>query len=509
MALPLALPLAPVIGQGASAAAATFIAGSALALAETVYGFRRSTPTLPPLTGLDGVATLPELIADALAGARIPVALPPSPLGPNGSLGSIAAIGAAAGIWNALKNGGNQLWGLLNGPPRTPAVPGLDIQTLGNNVKVEGSFSATGQTNVYLSGEWHLVRLQFGECVRLVNGPNQNIAIDGSFQYANGLTGLVKASGGISTPCGGTNQASLSANTPGGVVPMLALSVDALTTNNGFDGTVTLSTTGPNPQPGAAKAESVWTSPTYFADISAGAAALPSLPPLPLVLPSVAPLPRAPNPEEPQTQPEIVPVQPGPARPAVPAVSPAKPRTIAPWLLPGAIPATQTRSDGSLVPTTAPPVVATNPGAVVPWPGAAAIPGTGLAPAPTLQGIAQEVGRIERKLEVMNTPNAPGNLIDKFDLLRDLIGPLVEAFLSSTSGTTYTMDSPCEVDAEGFKLPAVEVEAPGALTYFGLVLNRLDALAELLQVHKNLKQPNCRQKPPTGEFVTVNFEEID
>jgi hypothetical protein len=127
-----------------------------------------------------------------------------------------------------------------------------------------------------------------------------------------------------------------------------------------------------------------------------------------------------------------------------------------------------------------------------------------------LEGIAQEVGRIERKLEIMNTPGAPGNMVDNIGNIGDLVGQIVSAILALRSGTQYTLDSPCEVDeATGEKLPPVVVEVPGALTEFGALTNRLDALAELIQVHKNLRQPNCKPKQPTGEFVTVNFEQID
>lgn len=125
-----------------------------------------------------------------------------------------------------------------------------------------------------------------------------------------------------------------------------------------------------------------------------------------------------------------------------------------------------------------------------------------------MEGIAQEVGKIERKLEIIMNPAAPGNLLDKFDDFKDLINPLIEAFFSAQEGTIYKMDSKCEVDANGDKLPPIEVEAQGALTQHGVLLNRLDALAKLLQVHKNLKQPNCKTPTPSGEFVTVNFEQI-
>jgi hypothetical protein len=224
--------------------------------------------------------------------------------------------------------------------------------------------------------------------------------------------------------------------------------------------------------------------------------------PPPLPTPAPATMPQV----EPEVQPEVAPVAPGPSTIPLPQIAPTS--TVAtPQQIPGAV----TVQNGAL-PTPAPaPVPTTDPGSIVPWPGAAPIPGTGPAPAPTMDGIAQELGRIERKLEVMNTPTAPGNLVDQIGNLQDLIGPIVELILAATSGTVYTLDSPCEVDGDGKRLPAVEVEAPGGLTQFGAILNRIDALAELLQVHKDLKQPNCRgaDVPVSGEFVTVNFEQID
>jgi len=229
--------------------------------------------------------------------------------------------------------------------------------------------------------------------------------------------------------------------------------------------------------------------------------------PLPLPLPLPSTVPQVEPQPEPQTLPApspLVPVTPGPVappivRPATP-ISPQQPKT----------PAATGTSNGRVLPPAPVPVPTTDPTAITPWPGAAPIPGTGPAPAPTLQGIAQEVGRIERKLEVMMTPDAPGNLVGQLGSLADLIGPIVSAILAAGSGTTYTLDSPCELDeATGEKLPPVQVEAAGALTQFGAIINRIDAIAELIQVHKDLKQPNCKPQAPTGEFVTVNFEQID
>ena len=228
----------------------------------------------------------------------------------------------------------------------------------------------------------------------------------------------------------------------------------------------------------------------------------PAVAPAPLPLPAPSTVPQV----EPEVQPEVAPVAPDTNTIPLPQVVRTT-TVVQQQQLPGAI----TVQNGAL-PAPAPvPVPTTDPGSIIPWPGAAPIPGSGPAPAPTLDGIAKEVGRIERKLEVMNTPNAPGNLVDQIGNLQDLIGPIVELILAATSGTIYTLDSPCEVDVDGNRLPAIEVEAPGALTQFGAILNRVDALAELLQVHKDLKQPNCRgaDVPVSGEFVTVNFEQID
>jgi hypothetical protein len=224
--------------------------------------------------------------------------------------------------------------------------------------------------------------------------------------------------------------------------------------------------------------------------------------PLPLPLPGPATVPQV----EPEVQPAVAPVAPDTSSIPLPQVVRTT-TVVQQQQLPGAI----TVQNGALPAPTPTPVPTTDPGSIIPWPGAAPIPGSGPTPAPTLDGIAKEVGRIERKLEVMNTPNAPGNLVDQIGNLQDLIGPIVELILAATSGTVYTLDSPCEVDGDGNRLPAVEVEAPGGLTQFGAILNRIDALAELLQVHKDLKQPNCRgaDVPVGGEFVTVNFEQID
>jgi hypothetical protein len=170
---------------------------------------------------------------------------------------------------------------------------------------------------------------------------------------------------------------------------------------------------------------------------------------------------------------------------------------------------TQTQPDGSLAPAPPQTVTTTDPTSIVPWPGAAPIPGIGPAPRANLLGIARELGKIERKIEAMMDQNSPSNLLDKFGDIGNIVGQILQAITALSADTTYELDSPCELDESGNRLPPVVVPVPGALTQFQAILNRCDALAELLQVHKDLKQPNCKPPPTAGEFVTVNFEQIN
>jgi hypothetical protein len=156
--------------------------------------------------------------------------------------------------------------------------------------------------------------------------------------------------------------------------------------------------------------------------------------------------------------------------------------------------------------------VATAPDAITPYPGAPPLVGNG--PAPNLEAMAKELGRIESKLEIMlKTPTGPGGD------LGDLLGPLVnglfqllQSFFDGAPGQTWELYGPCEVDENGDPItPPVPrlVNIPETSSDRDAVLARLDGLAELIQQHKYLRQPTCTRKAPMGEFVTVNFEQID
>jgi hypothetical protein len=130
-------------------------------------------------------------------------------------------------------------------------------------------------------------------------------------------------------------------------------------------------------------------------------------------------------------------------------------------------------------------------------------------PQPTLEGIARELGRLENKAaQLLDPGRAPtGPYRDRLGNLEDLIKPLVEAILQQFANGTYELSSPCELNEAGERVPVVVPFGPG-LSAIGTLHNKVDALAELLQASKDLRQPICRPKAPVGEPVTVNFEQV-
>ena len=226
-------------------------------------------------------------------------------------------------------------------------------------------------------------------------------------------------------------------------------------------------------------------------------------------------------PSAPSRAPVVVPapiIAPAPApRPAVPAGAPG--RAPAPGTLPqitpapGAAPAPQpqpstfpqidpARPPLPIGPNGVPvapaaPVVPVTPPDVINYPGLT-VGDPAARPRPDLDSIAKELGRQEQKLAgLLGGLGYP----EAFDRLLDLIS-------SINGGTTYTLHPPCGTDANGDPLPPVEVIVPPSIGDSSAIINRLDALAMLLDEHKAMRQPICKGKP-TGRPVTVTFVEAD
>lgn len=242
--------------------------------------------------------------------------------------------------------------------------------------------------------------------------------------------------------------------------------------------------------------------------------------PLPKPKPSTPPFPKPqPEPErktqpsqpqpQPQPQPEPQPSPnptPSPIKPE-PATTPTtKPSPFIPNIVPQVLPpkTTPTNPDGSrqTAPIVGPittPVGSEKIGPIT-------IPKN--SPQPTLEGIAGEVGRIEQKLASMIRPSAGDDLTDRIGLLGSILKAIYEQFFTGLPAGEYILSSPCEKDEQGDR---VEYQVPILQTVnkYDAIFERLDALANLIQTHKDLKQPICRGSQPTGQPVTVNFTQIE
>lgn len=226
--------------------------------------------------------------------------------------------------------------------------------------------------------------------------------------------------------------------------------------------------------------------------------------PIPLISPVLPEAEPVTQPAPPLAPPATVPEELSPRkRPVVVPMTPTKPR-----ILPLLIPEVSTTKDGAIVPQAPAPVATTPPDAHFPVPGAPPVTGNGPRPSP--EGIAQELGRLEQKLARLSDPGpgGPGDGTDRLQLLFQGLAQLVDFLTAINLGGGYSLSSPCVLDENDERIVST-VEYAGAPTTLGVVMNKIDALAALIQVHKDLKQPNCTPKKPVGQPVTVNFVQVD
>lgn len=497
MAIPLALPLAPVLFPGATAAAATFVVGSSVYLANSIYGFRRPV-SLPRVTGLEGVATLTEKVADYLAAARVPVGFPvPPPMqDPTGSI-----IGF--GVWavDQAKSRLAQLaelvpdwqsWGLFNSRPNrsiyNPPVPGANPAT--GTVPPPGN--TVGATLLLTVGTEIYKYVQTPGC----NFPNTSTA---QVNFTWTLTNVVEVLGplGDVKTCGYSNLYYLIRFANGTTQrrgPGAGAGIALTSWNAGYGFQWQHPTAVPFPNPFSDSTPAGYVAP----QVETGS--LPeTIPPAPLpwTLPSPAP--------DGEPLPEVEPITEPAALPALPPAIPSAPPLTAP-----AFPEEprQINNSGVLIPLAPAPAAITPTDAHYPVPGGAPVGSIAKAPAATLAAIAVEVGRVEQKLERLLNPLASDNAGDLMRLVWDAAQQIINAQLDNRDGGEYVLSSPCELDANGDRIEST-VAYPETEDNFSAVLVRLDALAALLQTHKELKQPICRQTPAVGQPVTVQFVQIE
>jgi hypothetical protein len=234
-----------------------------------------------------------------------------------------------------------------------------------------------------------------------------------------------------------------------------------------------------------------WGEPVPTPDVEPEILKPPALPPL------ITPVRPAPQQPEPETRPEVAPVEPGPKRPPTTTPRPPVFRPIRP------VSPTGTK-DGAIVPKPADPVVVTDPDWHFPIPGGGPITGNGPQAKP--EEIAKELGRLEQKLNAMLNPT-PDTPIEWQKLLQQVL----EALLNGLNSTTYTLTEDCNPGNDPNYTPrSWDFQAPGALSAFGVIENRLDALAKMVDQSLRAKQQIClpTRARPVGELVTARFRSV-
>jgi hypothetical protein len=239
----------------------------------------------------------------------------------------------------------------------------------------------------------------------------------------------------------------------------------------------------------------------------------PTLPDAPILPAPAVPLESPVLPPPPDRRPLAPPVvtpRPGqqPARVPVPGPSPGPSPGPGPPPVPAQPAPLQVPGIGPL-PLPAPLPVPVTPVEVVVVDGLP-ISGPGQAPAPNLVAIAQELGRLERKNEILMRRPENGGLGEAAENsllngLRELLEGLVGELLNDVGGGSFQLIRPCQAPGGGDPLPPVVVPYSGGTNATMAVLAKLDGIAGLIQAHKDVGQPTC-VTPIFGEEVTVHFE---
>lgn len=156
-----------------------------------------------------------------------------------------------------------------------------------------------------------------------------------------------------------------------------------------------------------------------------------------------------------------------------------------------------------------------------PVPGRA--PVRGVTARPTVTATAREVARVEQKVGASlsgGLPPAPPDTPDTpeppkppppFDLseLIQLLLQILALLETVDPAGQYEITSPCATNpATGAAAEPLVATWPLTFGAVAAVAKRVDALAELVQHHKDLPQPTCGRSRPTGDPVTVQFEEV-
>jgi hypothetical protein len=442
------------------------------------------------------------------------IALGAAPLAVGGTIaGGILGVGAFLETLKQLQD-----WGLINWRPQPRTVlPGV-----GDQILIPSSINRTFTVNYTVTNNTGARRFCGGAPWVPASGP---VEVPGSLSVFG--VGIVFRGGTASSqatcdPAGGSDGTTISRL---GIIKADGNVEDALTGVTGAVAVTTFFESDPSTST-VSGASIIWNGDTYdgareerdeipervrprlFAPSD-----LPDAPVLPAPPGSLPAIPQLPPPPDrrpllppaalprPGQSPARVPSAPSPGRAPVPG-GVVRPGT-------GTTGATVTASG---VPAPRPPAVQTTAPGTTFLPGGRPLPANG--PAPTMQAIATELGKLERKLEIILNPNdtlSPlellNKVIDQTENIEFLINRLFPPEPYSFEAGSYQLTPICDRDSEGELLPPRVAPWSGGEGEFTELRQRLDALAELIQHHKDLKQPTCggRGNGP-GSNVTVHFE---
>jgi len=425
--------------------------------------------------------------------------LPPAPyISPTGML-----LGAAAVL-------AGYIWGLLNPPkgfqtptsyqswrfPVNPSTPGW--------MRVTGRFERVVQTSPVNQGDYNPTSAQtqtypfsvqdYGMVGYQVTNPGWTISYNGNSQYYTriGEISFVYPSGALSylwsigaSGNGGNNATGSDTGT------FIITSV----TFNGEEVLPVPSTPYPRPPVPAFAPPAPLTDVPHTTPITE-----PQVAPLPEEVPPLidAP-PLAPTAPDPGSTPAPYAPRPGTSPSPSPLIAPVP--LPSPKEVPNTQPLPSTGKPPAALPAAAPAQTPTTQEQI----GTLTVGQPGTAPPATLQGIAEEVGKIEQKTAFLaqkaQQPIDTSALEELLNYIRNLLD-------ASYGSGAYSMQSPCERDPNGVLLPPTLAEWPGGIGQLSELNAKLDALAQVLQFHKNQRQPACGKSAATGAGVMVRAQEI-
>lgn len=172
-------------------------------------------------------------------------------------------------------------------------------------------------------------------------------------------------------------------------------------------------------------------------------------------------------------------------------------------LLPPKFPGVEPVGPDGRPPAPTPAPIAPTPGDVVQTPDGP-VGGPGMTPPPTLEGIATKIGQMNGEIaQLLRRPSGgQGGEVDIsqiLDLLEQLIG-------ANSPATEYLLNYYCEKKPDGTPQEPMRITVAAAESKMDSIINRLNALAEMVDKSHRRRAFQCKGKP-AGEPVTVIFQE--